>query len=186
MQRQSVLFIVPFSIYFPEHHIFLLLRVLPCLKKMQRTVLVTGCSDGGIGSTLARVFQDRGLHVFATARNPDKMSQLKDLPNVTLLKLDVTSSADIQATVEVVDQKTGGTLDYLINNAAQGRFVPVIDEDLAQVKELFGVNVFAPLALTKAFVPLLIKAKGMVVYITSIGGYVHTPYLGERLVPQLY
>ena len=55
------------------------------------SVLITGCSDGGLGSGLAIAFQNRGLHVFAAARNNSKLSYLPDLPTVTILSLDVTS-----------------------------------------------------------------------------------------------
>jgi 1-acylglycerone phosphate reductase len=98
---------------------------------------------------------------------------------VTLLKLDVVKSADIQAAVEIVTAHTGGTLDCLINNAGRNHFMPVLDEDLQTVRNLFEVNFIAPIALTQAFASLLIKAKGMAVYITSISGYVNVPYMGR-------
>lgn len=79
----------------------------------RETVLITGCSDGGIGSELAIVFQECGFHVFATARNPSKMSKPRDLPNVTLLTLDVVKPTDIKAAVEAVSKETGGSLKLL-------------------------------------------------------------------------
>ncbi|KAB8206624.1 hypothetical protein BDV34DRAFT_193607 [Aspergillus parasiticus] len=51
-------------------------------------VLITGCTDSGIGSAFALSFYRRGYHVFAIARSVDKMSQLKLLDRVTLLPLD--------------------------------------------------------------------------------------------------
>ncbi|KAK7752877.1 hypothetical protein SLS62_005219 [Diatrype stigma] len=142
------------------------------------TVLITGCSNGGIGSALALVLQQRGFHVFATARDPSKMSDLKGLPNITLLTLDVVKSVDIEAAAEAVAKQTGGTLNYFISNAGRNHFMPILDEDLETVKNLFEINFIAPIALTKAFAPLLIKAKGMAVYITSISGYLNIPYMG--------
>ena len=68
----------------------------------QEIVLVTGCSDGGIGSALAITFQKRGFHVFATARDLTKMTDLKDFPNVTRLILDVVKPANIAATTATV------------------------------------------------------------------------------------
>ena len=122
-----------------------------------QTVLITGCSDNGLGSGLAKVFHAKGYHVFAAARNPAKMTWMEGLSNVTPLTLDITKKADIQAAVEVVTQTTGGQLDHLVNNAARNHFMPVLDEDLDAVRNLFEVNFIAPLAITQAFAPLLIK-----------------------------
>lgn len=144
----------------------------------RETVLITGCSDGGIGSALALVLQQRGLHVFATARDASKMSDLDGLPNVTMLTLDVVKTDDIKAAVELVTKQTGGTLNYLINNAGRNHFMPILDEDLDAVRNLFEINFYGPLAITQAFAPLLIKAKGMAVYVTSISGYINVPFMG--------
>lgn len=144
----------------------------------KESVLITGCSNGGIGSALALEFQKRGYHVFATARDPSKMSKLDGLSDVTKLKLDVVSPDDIKAAVATVE-KAGGTLNYLINNAARNHFMPVLDEDLKAVKDLFEINFLAPIALTQAFAPLLINAKGMAIYITSISGNLSIPYMGK-------
>lgn len=149
----------------------------------KQTVLITGCSDGGIGSALALALQQRGLHVFATARDPSKMSDLKGVPDVTMLTLDVAKTDDIKAAFEIVAKQTGGTLDYLVNNAGRNHFMPILDEDLDTVRNLFEVNFYGPLAITQAFSSLLIKAKGMSVYITSISGYVNVPFMGKRPEP---
>lgn len=145
----------------------------------KETVLITGCSDGGIGSALALVLQQRGLHVFATARDPSKMSELSGLPNITMLTLDVVKPDDIKNAVEIVTKQAGGTLNYLINNAGRNHFMPILDEDLDTVRSLFEVNFYGPLALTQAFAPLLIKAKGMAVYITLVSGYINVPFMGK-------
>lgn len=145
----------------------------------KQTILITGCSDGGIGSALAIVFQKRGFHVFASARDPTKMSTLKGLPDTTLLTLDVVKSEDIKHVVNTISEKTNGTLDYLISNAGRNHFMPILDEDLDTVRNLFEINFFAPIALAQAFAPLLIKAKGMAVFIASTAGYLNIPYMGN-------
>jgi 1-acylglycerone phosphate reductase len=143
------------------------------------TVLITGCSDGGIGSALALTFHQRNFHVFATARDTTKMSALKDLANVTLLILDITTQDTIQAAVDEVASKTGGTLNFLVNNAAHNHFMPILDEDIEKTKELFDTNVWGPLRVTQAFASLILKAKGAFVFMTSISGYGTTPWMGE-------
>lgn len=144
----------------------------------RETVLITGCSNGGIGSALVVALQQRGLHVFATARDPSRMSSLQGLPNVTMLTLDIVKPADIKCAVEMVAKQTGGTLNYLVSNAGRNHFMPILDEDLDMVRNLFEVNFYGPLAITQAFAPLLIKAKGMAVYITSVSGYINIPFMG--------
>lgn len=56
--------------------------------------------------------------------------------------------------------------------------MPVLDKDLGAAKTLFEINLWGPVALTQAFAPLLIKAQGMAIYITSISGYLNVPYMG--------
>ncbi|KAI1261152.1 hypothetical protein F5Y18DRAFT_402762 [Xylariaceae sp. FL1019] len=143
-----------------------------------RTVFITGCSDGGIGSSLAMTFQSRGFHVFASARDPTKMQSLAGLDNVTFVTLDVVKSDDIKAAVEMVSQQTGSTLDYFISNAGRNHFMPILDEDLDVVRNLFEINFIAPIALTQAFAPLLMASKGTAIYIVSTSGHLNVPYMG--------
>lgn len=145
----------------------------------QSTVLITGCSDGGIGSALALAFQSRGFYVFATLRDPEKASELAKLSNVMIIKLDVTDAGQIAAAVQIVQGETGGSLDYLINNAGRNHFMPLLDEDIDVAKRIFDINVWGTLAVTQAFAPFLIKAKGTLVNITSISGYLNIPWMGR-------
>ena len=87
----------------------------------QKTVLITGCSEGGIGDALAKEFHKKGVRVFATARNLTKVEHLKAL-GLDILPLDVTDEASIKAAVESVKAITGGTLDILVNNSGGGKF----------------------------------------------------------------
>lgn len=145
----------------------------------QGTVLVTGCSDGGIGSALALELQCRGYFVFATLRDPTKASNLSKKSNVMVLTLDVTNAAHIAAAVQVVEGESGGTLDYLINNAGRNHFMPLMDENIETAKSIFDTNVWGTLAVTQAFAPFLIKSKGTLVNITSISGYLNMPWMGR-------
>jgi len=134
----------------------------------RKSVLITGCSAGGIGAGLAEVFQEKGYHVFATLRTLSKLPQaLSNAANVTVLTLDVLSSESIAAAVESVKKETGGKLDVLVNNSGRGTFVPALDTSIEEAKKLFDLNFWAPLAMLQAFAPLLIKAKGCLVNNTS-------------------
>ncbi|KAH7318408.1 hypothetical protein B0I35DRAFT_451285 [Stachybotrys elegans] len=141
-------------------------------------VLITGCSDGGTGSAMAVEFQEHGFKVFATSRSLATMSALENKPGITLLQLDVTNKASITAAADVVRRETDGALSYLVNCAARNHFMPLLDEDIDEAKALFETNVWGQLAITQTFSPLLIKAKGTIVFITSLSGYLNVPYQG--------
>ena len=85
----------------------------------QKTVLITGCSAGGIGDALAKAFHRRGLRVFATARNLAKVKQLQGL-GIDVFLLDVVDEESIKQAVKRVSAETGGTLDILVNNSGGG------------------------------------------------------------------
>jgi NADP-dependent 3-hydroxy acid dehydrogenase YdfG len=87
-----------------------------------KTVLITGCSKGGIGDALAQEFHRKGVHVFATARSLSKISHLKDM-GITTFELDVTSPDSIRNGVSFVEKETEGRLDFLVNNAGMGTYL---------------------------------------------------------------
>lgn len=152
------------------------------------SVLVTGCSAGGIGSGIAIEFQKQGLHVFATARDVNKLAHLEELTNVTILPLDVTSKQSVEAAVEAVkkSEKGGGKLKYLVNNAGVGLTTPLIHVDTepgSSAREMWEVNYWGVLRVTKAFSELLIQEKGCIVNIGSGAGLVYWPWTG--LSPEL-
>ena len=149
----------------------------------KRTVLITGCSAGGLGAALALAFRQRGLRVFATVRDLDKAQALR-AAGVECLRLDVLDSAFIASCVERVTSLTGGKLDILINNAGRGHYQPFMHLDIPKAKQVFDLNVWSYLEVTQAFLPLLMKAaspaksgpKAILVNNTSISSVLRTPF----------
>jgi 1-acylglycerone phosphate reductase len=144
-----------------------------------RTILITGCSEGGLGDALALALHHNGQRVIATARNPDKMAHFKDL-GIDTLTLDVLSQDSISSCVAAVAEKTGGRLDILINNSGGGYSMPLMDANLDASRQLFDLNVWSVLAVTQAFLPLLLKSSfgGIIAINTSISSVVPTPMAG--------
>ncbi len=152
-----VSFTTPFKYFF-------LTRSQKKMSTLKRTVLITGCSDGGIGAVLAVAFHEADVHVYATARNPAKMSQLRSL-GIETLTLDVQSESSITVCVSKLF-----SLDILINNAGMTFLMPVVDVNIAEAKKTFDLNVWSYIAMTQTFLPLLLKSpKGMIVNQTSVG-----------------
>jgi len=123
----------------------------------KRTVLITGCSDGGLGSGLALAFHKADYRVFASARNLAKLKDM-DAAGIETVQLDTLSDESIAAAVAQVSLLTGGSLDVLVNNAGGGYSMPLLDMDIAKAKENFDLNVWSVLTVTRAFVPLLFKS----------------------------
>jgi 1-acylglycerone phosphate reductase len=92
------------------------------------------CSQGGAGNALALEFAARGLRVFATARSLESMSNLPE-NGIETLALDVTVSDSILSLKEEISKRTGGTLDYLYNNAGESKY-------LGSMQKIAGLHVF--------------------------------------------
>ena len=84
----------------------------------RKSVLITGCSEGGIGYNLALEWNSKGYRVFATARKIEAMTGLPEA-GIECLAMDVTEYDSIKAVKAQIEKKTGGTLDILVNNAGQ-------------------------------------------------------------------
>jgi 1-acylglycerone phosphate reductase len=85
----------------------------------RKSVLITGCSKGGIGHSLALEWHRRGYKVFATARRLEVMGDL-EAAGIECLRMDVTDPSSLQTVKAQVEKHTGGTLDILVNNAGLG------------------------------------------------------------------
>jgi NAD(P)-dependent dehydrogenase (short-subunit alcohol dehydrogenase family) len=97
---------------------------------------------------------------------------------IQVVELDVLQESSIVAAVEAVREATGGSLDYLVNNAGAAYPVAVLDAKLATAKRLFDVNFWAVIAVTQAFAPLLKVAQGTVLNISSAATKINIPFMG--------
>ncbi|KAL1861648.1 hypothetical protein Daus18300_008764 [Diaporthe australafricana] len=145
-----------------------------------KTVLITGCSEGGLGAALAQAFQEQGYHVFATLRDPAKAGSLagEHGTNIDILPLDITSKESIDACLETVRKRTGGKLDILVNNAGLGSTMPLLHASIEEAKAIYDINVWGTLSLAQAFSPLLLDSKGVIMNISSIVGAANVAWQG--------
>jgi len=147
---------------------------------MQATVLVTGCSSG-IGAAMARELKQRGHRVYATARRAETLAPLS-AHGIETLALDVNDEATIAAAFDKV-RADAGQLDMLVNNAGFSQVGAVLDLSREDLRRQYETNVIAPVAVTRAALPLLRAAaarngESMVVNIGSIVGVFTTPFAG--------
>jgi NAD(P)-dependent dehydrogenase (short-subunit alcohol dehydrogenase family) len=142
----------------------------------QKAVLVTGASSG-IGRKVTEYLASHGYFVYAGARSPKDLDDLNKINNVQSIRLDVTIPADISAAVATVT-KAGRGLYGVVNNAGVVVVSPLIEAEEKDVDYIFGVNLYGPYRITKAFAPLILEAKGRVVNISSLNGIVASPMIG--------
>ncbi|KAM0243963.1 hypothetical protein ACHAP5_006726 [Fusarium lateritium] len=126
-------------------------------KSPKRSVLITGCSQGGAGNALALEFASKGFRVFATARSLKKFENLTE-KGIETLPLDVTSPESIANLKTEIETRTGGSLDILFNNAGVLYEAPAIEADSARVRSMFDTNVFGLMEVVTAFTPLLLAS----------------------------
>jgi NAD(P)-dependent dehydrogenase (short-subunit alcohol dehydrogenase family) len=141
-----------------------------------KAVLVTGASSG-IGRKITERLATNGYFVYAGARSQRDIDELSAIKNVQGVKLDVTVPADIAAAVATVT-KAGRGLYGVVNNAGVLVMAPLIELEEKDLDFIFGVNVYGPYRITKAFAPLLIESKGRIVNISSLNGIVASPMIG--------
>lgn len=150
----------------------------------RRTILITGCSADGIGAVLALTLAKQGHRIFATARNASKIPfELSNLPNVSIITLDVSSKESVAEAAKTVEE-AGHCLDVLVNNAGFGYTMPILDVDIDEAQNLYNANVWGVVRTVQAFAGQLIKSKGRVVNMSSVGAVVNTPWIGKcNLIP---
>lgn len=141
---------------------------------MNKTILITGASSG-IGKETAKLFQSKGWNVIATMRNPENETELNQLENVLVAKLDVLDLDSIQNAFREGVQKFG-SVDVLLNNAGYGAYGPLEAFSRDQVLRQFNTNVIGLLDVTKTVLPHFRQnKKGIVINISSIGGKMTFP-----------
>ena len=141
---------------------------------MAETILITGASSG-IGKATAKLFHDNGWNVVATMRSPDQETELTDLPNTLVTRLDVTDEASIETAVAAAIDRFGA-IDVLLNNAGYGAFGPLEAFSMDRVRRQYDTNVIGLIAVTKAVLPhLRHRGTGTIVNISSIGGQMTFP-----------
>lgn len=141
---------------------------------MKKTIFITGASSG-IGKETAKLFNSKGWNVIATMRNPQSETELTQLSDVLVTKLDVLDETSIKNAVAEGIQKFG-KIDVLLNNAGYAASGPLEAISKEKITRQFNTNVLGLLDVTKAVLPHFRKNKsGIILNVSSIGGRMAFP-----------
>ena len=137
--------------------------------------LVTG-ANRGIGQAFVTALLQRGAaKIYVAARDPASFKSSVDDPRLIPLTLDVTDPVQVaQAVLAAPD------VSLLINNAGYMAFQgAILASDMTFARQEMEVNYFGPLALTRAFAPVLAASGGGVILnILSMAALVSLPVTG--------
>uniref|UniRef100_A0A2N9EH98 Ketoreductase domain-containing protein n=1 Tax=Fagus sylvatica TaxID=28930 RepID=A0A2N9EH98_FAGSY len=144
----------------------------------EEVVLITGCSEGGIGHALARAFAANNCLVVATSRSKVSMADLEQDPRFFLQELDVLSHDSVQRVVSSVLEKHG-RIDVLVNNAGVLCVGPLAEIPLSDLQRTFDTNVYGSIRLVQAVVPhMASRRKGKIVNVGSVAALAPGPWAG--------
>lgn len=149
-----------------------------------RTALVTGANKG-IGREVARRLAVSGFKVWLGARDAERGAAAAQALraeglDVDWLAIDVTREESAARAAETV-RAAGTCLDVLVNNAGIAiRYdLPPSQQHVADISDTYDVNVFGPVRVTQAFLPLLLAAPAACVVMVSS----YAASLGRALDP---
>jgi short-subunit dehydrogenase len=136
-----------------------------------KIAIITGASSG-IGAALSKAFSRAGALVTLAARRKDKLEEVAaECPGEHLLVVaDVTDPGGRR---EILEKTMGrwGRVDVLVNNAGAGAYGHFLEATEEQWRNLFEINLFAPVLLTRETVKIMAAQKtGLIINLASIGG----------------
>jgi len=144
-------------------------------------IFLTGATSG-VGEQLAYLLAKKQARLILSGRNQTKLAEVKancreyTLQPIYTACLDLTQPKTIQPTMEQVYENYG-VPSILINCAGIGLFRSFVDMDFEQVEQIYQINLFGTMALTKTVTKEMIQSKqsGIVVNIASQGGKMPSP-----------
>jgi NAD(P)-dependent dehydrogenase (short-subunit alcohol dehydrogenase family) len=140
-------------------------------------VLVTGAGSG-IGEACAKRLAGMGWRVFAGVLDETQRKHIEQsrIERVTPLVLDITKAEAIAAAAQAIAAEVGERgLAGLVNNAGIGVLGPVEFVPIDRFRLQLEVNLIGHIAVTQACLPLLRKATGRIVFISSLAGRLSAP-----------
>jgi NAD(P)-dependent dehydrogenase (short-subunit alcohol dehydrogenase family) len=136
------------------------------MMKGMTTTLITGANKG-LGYEAARRLLDEGHDVWVGARDEERGRKAADELGARFVRIDVTGDDSVAAAAATVASETG--LDVLVNNAGIAVRTPIPRITAADMLQTYDTNVFGPVRVIQAFIPLLQRSEAPVIVNVSSG-----------------
>lgn len=134
-----------------------------------KVALVTGGSSG-IGKAIALRFAKEGAKVIIVGRREEALKSVAKLnANISYVVGDVTEDSVIKNIVNEIKKKHRGKLNILVNNAGWCPVQPIQEITVADYDKAFNLDVRAVVDLTTQVLPMIIKSKGNIINLSSVG-----------------
>src|SRR5947208_2604630 len=155
---------------------------------VQKVALITGASRG-LGRVLAGFLAKQGYALIVMARNETDLhaaAKAFATAGVPVVPIPGDVSVPSDRLRLLAAAKRYGRIDLLVNNASDlgdTPLPPLVNASRDTFLRVFDVNTLAPLALVREALPLLTRARGLVVNITTdaaMGGYPGWGVYGAR------
>ena len=154
----------------------------------ESVAVVTGSSTGN-GFETSLLLAKNGFYTYATMRNIDKSTRIKEIAKkdslpLEVLQLDVTDDKSVTDAINVISNRQG-RIDVLVNNAGYEHHGAVEELSIEEIKTQFETNFFGAVRVMKAVLPMMRKQRsGTIVNVSSIGGKIGVPlnsaYVGSK------
>jgi meso-butanediol dehydrogenase / (S,S)-butanediol dehydrogenase / diacetyl reductase len=143
-----------------------------------KVALITG-GGTGIGAAVAEAFIGEGAKVCITGRRREELEKFArrfSTNQITVCTADVSKQEDVQRMVETA-VAFGGKLDIVVNNAAMGVPVNVVDMDVSIWQKVMDTNLTGPFLMMKYAIPHMLRAGGgSIINVASIGAIRGLPF----------
>ncbi|MFC5577457.1 SDR family oxidoreductase [Lysobacter niabensis] len=138
-----------------------------------KVIWITGASSG-IGEALAKLAAQRGARLILSSRRGAELERVRQAcprpQDVAILPVDLSGLDDPEA-LAAQAATFFGPIDVLVNNAGISQRTAMLDTGMAAYRQLFEIDLFAPMALTKALAPAWVeRGAGHVVVVSSVFG----------------
>lgn len=138
--------------------------------KLEGKVAVVTGGGSGIGRAIAVRYAKEGANVIIVGRRESALKETSELDSkISYVVGDITDSNAIKNIIKTVNEKYNGQLDILVNNAGWCPVKPITEMTIKDYDEAFSLDVRALVEMTIEALPLILKSKGNIINLSSVG-----------------